>query len=219
MPKHQATHTTAERLFFARTFFRHPLMLGSVIPSSRFLVRRILDRIDWAQVRLVVEYGPGVGNITGEILHRMRPDATLIAIETNPEFVRFLRSSFADERLQVVQGSAADVGEILRDLGHSKATCIISGIPFSMISAARREHILWESRAALEPGGAFLVYQYSARLLADLRRVFGRVERGFELLNILPAHLFVCTPSALASDFNVREIPGARSRLRRSLSR
>jgi hypothetical protein len=30
-------------------------------------------------------------------------------------------------------------------------------------------------------------------LFADLRRVFGKVERAFEPLNILPAHLFVCT--------------------------
>jgi phospholipid N-methyltransferase len=185
-----------ERVLFARTFLKHPVMLGSVIPSSRFLVRRILDRVDWQSVRLAVEYGPGIGNITAEILRRMRPDATLIAIETNSEFVHFLRNAYADERLQVVQGSAADVGEILRDLGHARATCIISGIPLSTISARTREHILLESRAALEPSGAFLVYQFSAAVLADLRRVFGTVERAFEPLNILPAHLFVCTQAA-----------------------
>lgn len=186
-----------ERVLFARTFLKHPVMLGSVIPSSRFLVRRILDRVDWQSVRIVVEYGPGIGNITAEILRRMRPDATLIAIERSAEFVRFLRSAYADERLQVVQGSAADVEGILKDLGHSKATCIISGIPLSTISAELREHILLASRAALEPGGAFLVYQFSARLFADLRRVFGKVERAFEPLNILPAHLFVCTRPAV----------------------
>ena len=187
-----------ECVLFARNFLRHPVMLGSVIPSSRFLVRRILDRVDWQSARLVVEYGPGIGNITAEILRRMRPDATLIAIERNADFVRFLRSSYADERLQVVQGSAADVEDILQDLGHSKATCIISGIPLSTIPASLREQISGEPRAALEPGGEFLVYQFSARLFADLRRVFGKVERAFEPLNILPATLFVCTASLAA---------------------
>ena len=191
MPNGQASRF-GECLLFARTFLRHPLMLGSVIPSSRFLVRRILDRIDWQGVRLAVEYGPGIGNITAEILRRLRPDAKLIVIETNTEFVRFLRNSYADTRLQVVQGSAADVGSILRELGHSKASCIISGIPLSTIPATTREHILRESHAALEPGGSFVVYQFSAGVFADLRRVFGKVERAFEPLNILPAHLFVC---------------------------
>ncbi|MEP7244046.1 MAG: rRNA adenine N-6-methyltransferase family protein [Gammaproteobacteria bacterium] len=198
MPNSKPT-LSGDRLLFARAFFRHPRMLGSIIPSSRFLIRRILDSIDWSRVDVFVEYGPGVGSITGEVLERLRPDATLIAIEMNPEFVRFLRESFPDGRLQVVQGSAADVAEILRERGHEKASCIISGIPFSTITPSVRERILQQSRAVLEPGGTFLVYQFSAFLFEDLRRVFGKVERGFELLNILPAHLFFCTSSASSS--------------------
>ena len=193
MPKSRPL-LNGQRLLFARTFFRHPLMLGSVIPSSRFLIREVLDPIHWGRAQVIVEYGPGVGTITGEILARMRPNATLIAIETNPDFVRYLRSTYPDERLHVVQGSAADVRTILRDHGFESASYIISGIPFSTLPAPARERILRDTRAALEPGGSFLVYQFSARVLADLKRIFGDVERGFQLLNILPAHLFFCTP-------------------------
>src|SRR5271155_4548200 len=67
-------------LLFARNFFRHPRMLGSIVPSSRFLIKHLLEPIDWAEARVIVEYGPGVGVITTEILRRMRPDASLIAI-------------------------------------------------------------------------------------------------------------------------------------------
>ena len=81
-------------LLFARNFFRHPRMLGSIIPSSRFLIRQLLQPVDWSAARVIVEYGPGVGSITAEILERMRPDAMLIAIETNSDFVKFLRSTF-----------------------------------------------------------------------------------------------------------------------------
>ena len=56
-------------------------MLGSLIPSSRFLVNDVLNQVDWDKARVIVEYGPGVGGITAEILRRMRPDARLIAIE------------------------------------------------------------------------------------------------------------------------------------------
>ncbi|HVY82844.1 MAG TPA: hypothetical protein VG994_17780 [Steroidobacteraceae bacterium] len=93
-----------------------------------------------------------------------------------------------------MQGSAADVRAILREHGVESANYIISGIPFSTLPAAAREQILRDTRAVLEPGGSFLVYQFSARVLADLRRIFGDVQRGFQLLNILPAHLFFCTP-------------------------
>src|SRR5258708_6331616 len=122
-------------LLFARNFFRHPRMLGSIVPSSRFLIKQLLEPIDWAQARVIVEYGPGVGGITAEILRRMRPDASLIAIETNPEFVRFLRSTAEDERLHVVEASAESVVEILRQPGHGRASYVHSRIPFSTISA------------------------------------------------------------------------------------
>jgi len=183
-------------LLFARNFFRHPRMLGSIVPSSRFLIRQLLEPVDWARARVLVEYGPGVGNITGQILERMRPDALLIAIETNPEFVRFLRASFPDERLKVVHGSAESVDTILAELGAGRAHYIISGIPFSTIPAAQRERILRKTCQALEPRGTFLVYQFSTRVLADLRRIFGYVRRAFQPLNVLPAHLFFCQPAS-----------------------
>ena len=179
-------------LLFARNFFRHPRMLGSIVPSSRFLIKQLLEPINWGRARVIVEYGPGVGGITAEALRRMRPDAVLIAIEMNPDFVSYLRSSITDQRLQVVEGSAVAVDEILRRFGYLRADYIISGIPFSNIPAPLRERILRRTHDVLEPGGAFLVYQFSTRVLEDLKRIFGYVGRRFEPLNLLPAHLFIC---------------------------
>ena len=85
-------------LLFARNFFRHPRMLGSIVPSSRFLIKQLLEPINWGRARVIVEYGPGVGGITQEILRRMRPDGALIAIEMNPDFVSYLRSAIGDRR-------------------------------------------------------------------------------------------------------------------------
>lgn len=181
-------------LLFARNFFRHPRMLGSIVPSSRFLIKQLLEPIHWGRARVILEYGPGVGGITVEVLRRMRPDCVLIAIETNPDFVSYLRRTLSDRRLHVVQASAAEVEEILRRFGYRRADYIISGIPFSTIPAALRERILRTTHDVLEPGGAFLVYQFSTRVLQDLRRIFGYVGRRFQPLNVLPAHLFICQP-------------------------
>jgi phospholipid N-methyltransferase len=184
-----------QTLLFARTFFKHPAMLGSLIPSSRYLRKHLLQQIDWNAVRVAVEYGPGVGTLTQEILQRMPADAILIAIETQPDFVDYLRRSFSDARLRVVHGSAAEVGAILRQLGLESADCIISGIPYTTLEREVRERILQESWRALRPNGAFLVYQFTRAVLPYLREVFGPVHQEYEPRNILPARIFYCVRS------------------------
>jgi phospholipid N-methyltransferase len=179
---------------FAKNFLQHPLMLGSFMPSSRFLIRTLLEEIDFDRARVVVEYGPGVGSFTQEILKRLRPDAMLLALETNREFVNFLRHSTRDPRLHVEHSSAAAVQDALAAHGASRADFVISGIPFSTLPAAEREAVLQATHAALQPHGAFLVYQFSPMVLASLRRVFSQVRRGFQPLNMPPAQLFYCTP-------------------------
>ena len=71
-------------------FLKHPRMVGSVIPSSRILIDKMLDPVDWENTRLFVEYGPGVGTFTQHILDRLAPDATLLTIDTNPDFTAYL---------------------------------------------------------------------------------------------------------------------------------
>ena len=182
----------AENLLFAANFLRHPHMLGSIIPSSRFLVNQVLEPIDWERTDVIVEYGPGVGTFTAEILRRMRSDATLVVIETNSDFVRFLRRSLPDSRLHVVEDSAAEVQTILERLSLRQPRYIISGIPLGSMPEPVRADIVGKTRAALAPGGTFLVYQFTARVLPQLQNAFVSVRRSIERRNLPPAQLFMC---------------------------
>lgn len=166
------------------------------MPSSRFLVNRLLRQVDWSRTRVLVEYGPGVGTFTAEILNRLRPEAMLVAIEMSPDFVEYLRRAHADPRLVVVHGSAASVRRVLDERRLGRADAIISGIPFSTLPHGERERILVESKRALRPGGRFLVYQFTSAVRRDLERVFGPTERDREPLNILPATIFTAMNGA-----------------------
>src|SRR3546814_16964168 len=46
---------------FVRGFIKHPVMVGSIVPSSPTLIRHMLRPVDWKTTKLFVEYGPGVG--------------------------------------------------------------------------------------------------------------------------------------------------------------
>ena len=177
-------------MLFFRGFVKHPAMVGSIIPSSAKLVEHVLEPVDWSATKLFVEYGPGVGTFTQPVLEHLGPDAELIAIDTNPDFVDYLRRDIKDPRFHAVRGSAADVRRIVEDFGHKQADYVLSGLPFSTLPEGVGPRIAEETASILRPGGAFLVYQVSAKVHDFIAPHFGRIERDFEAWNIPPMRLF-----------------------------
>ena len=185
-----ARRSESPRWQFLRGFLKNPVMVGSVIPSSRVLIDRMLGPVDWETTRLFVEYGPGVGTFTRPILDRLGPDARLVAIDTNAEFIAYLKSAIDDPRLIAVVGSAADVESILDERGLGKADYVLSGLPFSTLPPGIGEAIGKATADVIRPGGAFLVYQFSPKVLDFIKPWFERIDRGFEWINVPPATLF-----------------------------
>lgn len=175
---------------FLRQFVKHPGMIGSVIPSSPQLVAHMLDGVDWQRTRLFVEYGPGLGTFTHAILDRLHPDATLLAIDLNLDFVAYLEAQSTDPRLRVVHGSAADVRRFVAEAGYQKADYVLSGIPFSTLPDGVGDAICAETRSVLRPGGSFLIYQYSRYVRRLIDPLFDQVAEDIEWRNIPPCRLF-----------------------------
>ena len=119
------------RLAFLRAFLRSPRGVGSIIPSSRFLERRLVARSAVAAATTIVELGPGTGGTTRAILRAMSPRARLLCIEIDPQLHGLLRR-IQDPRLIVHRGSAEHLPEILSRYGLPAPDVVISGIPFSI---------------------------------------------------------------------------------------
>ncbi len=175
---------------FFTGFLKHPVMVGSVIPSSDRLIRRMLGPVDWANTKLFVEYGPGVGTFCRPVLERLAADATLLVIDTNPDFIEFLKETIVDPRFRAVLGSAADVEAIVAAAGFKQADHVLSGIPFSTLPPGVGAAIGKATHAVLRPRGGFLVYQFSPKCRDFMAPHFARIDHAFETWNILPAQLY-----------------------------
>jgi phospholipid N-methyltransferase len=175
---------------FFKGFVKHPVMVGSIIPSSRYTISKMLAPVKWDECRLFVEYGPGVGTFCRPVLDRLRGDGALIVIDTNPDFVAYLQKTIRDSRFTAVLGSAADVEEIVRAAGHQHADYVLSGLPFSTLPDGVGPAIAASTHRVLRSGGAFLVYQFSAKARDFMARHFTRIDQGFEFWNVLPVQLF-----------------------------
>lgn len=174
---------------FVQGFIEHPVMVSSIIPSSRFTIRKMLAPVDWAKCELFVEYGPGVGTFCRPVLDKLRRDGTLLVIDTNKLYIDYLKRTITDSRFIAVYGSAEDVEDIVRAHGFQQADYVLSGLPFSALPEGLGERIAAATSRVIRPGGAFLTYQFSKTAHNLTARHFDRTDSGFEWLNVLPCRL------------------------------
>ncbi|TFG93288.1 MAG: methyltransferase type 12 [Myxococcales bacterium] len=183
------------RFQFLQGFLTRPKEVGSIIPSSRFLERRVVRVADIRHARTIVELGPGTGGTTRAILKAMAPQAHLLAIEINTRFARLL-GRIPDRRLTVHEGSAAEIAEALSAHGLPPADAILSGIPFSTMPREQGLDILRSVHDSLAPGGVFVAYQVRDRVEDLGRYVFGDAQVQTVMLNVPPMRVYRWRKSA-----------------------
>src|SRR5690606_26212453 len=96
----------AHKTKFLNTFFKDRKQVGALAPSSRFLVKKMCDHIDFEQAQVIVELGPGTGVFTSEILKRANQNTKIFVIELNQEFYDLLKKKFTDSRIILIKSSA-----------------------------------------------------------------------------------------------------------------
>jgi phospholipid N-methyltransferase len=187
-----------KRIAFFKSFLKRPSVVGSVIPSSRFLERRIVQLMDVSSAKRIVELGPGTGGVSRAVLRAMGKDAKLLSIELNSDFISIL-SKMNDPRFIVHEGEARRLREILQQYGFKGADAIFSGIPFSTMSQTQGKEILEAVSRSLLPGGRFIAYQFRNRVAEVGCDVFGPPKVKFELLNVPPCRLYCWQKEATCS--------------------
>ncbi len=182
----------AHAVAFFKGFLRHPRIVGSVIPSSRFLAQRILRLARLHSARTIVELGPGTGPITRAMLAVMTPHARLLCIEIDDAFASALRRE-PDPRLVVHHGSALELSDALREPALPAPDVVVSGIPFSTMPAEMGRRILEQVWQTLAPGGRFIAYQFRGEVARLGREVMGLPAVSTELRNVPPIRIYSWT--------------------------
>lgn len=186
---------TNGKFAFFRQFLKHPLQVGSVIPSSPFLERRILEVAEIDSRKTIVELGAGDGGTTRAILRAMPSNGRLLSIEINPHLYKLLESVH-DNRLIPHLGDACDLKEIVAHYGLPDPEVIISGIPFSNMSRRSGTQVIEAISSLLAPHGCFVAYQVRKRVTSLCRPVLGEEESELEFLNIPPMRVYRWEKSA-----------------------
>lgn len=164
---------------FVSEFLKHPKQVGAVAESSPFLARKMVRQIDGAAN--IVEFGPGTGAVTKEILRHLPKDGKLTCFEINPSFCEQLKA-IKDPRLKVINDDVKNCGRYVDNLD-----CIVSSLPLAAFDESEKEEVL----ALSSKSRTYIQFQYNPFLKPELKRYFRDVKIKFVPLNIPPAFVYV----------------------------
>lgn len=178
---------------FLRRFLNCPTAVGSVIPSSRFLVRSMVAGIDWKRVNAVAELGAGTGVITDAVDRSRKDSARFLSFECDQN----MRDAL-DQRYPAVEfyDDAFRLRPALQDQELNGLDCVISGLPLFNFPDRQRRQLLTDIHQLLNPGGVFVAFQYTRVLKPFLVSMYDEMESRFVWANLPPAFVYLCKKPA-----------------------
>jgi len=177
---------------FLRRWLANPLQMGSVVPSSPALCRRVAGQVRRAEGEWVVELGAGTGVITRALLAGGIPAGRVAVVEIVPDMAGHLRATLPG--VDVIAGDARALPDLLPRARHGRVGTVICGIPLVLLPVAEQRRFI-DAMLAVAPGRGFLHYSYCATSPLPWRK-HGLVARreAWTPLNLPPASVWRYTP-------------------------
>ena len=200
----------ASRIAFVQEALADFHATASIIPSSRYLARAMVKPLPLEEAEVVVEFGPGTGVMTRQLLELIPTDARILAFEINPRFVNYLQAEINDSRLEVVASGAENAGVELRRRGYRRIDAVLSSLGFGMMDESTCHEIMQGLMPFLDERSVFTQFQYLHGLrwfqsngngkhkveFFDLRVLLGSYFRTVSTTivwrNVLPARVIAC---------------------------
>lgn len=177
---------------FITEYLKHPRSIGAIAPSGKNLAKKMMQPIDFDAAKVIVEYGPGTGSFTKELIARRNEKTTLIIIERNDTFYEQLKKELSGQKnLHLIHGSAENVVKYLDKYGFRHADYIISGLPFSSLPKQISSNILEATQIAIGKNGQFITFQYSLVKKKLFEKYFTIIKCPRVMRNLPPAFVFV----------------------------
>lgn len=174
---------------FLKSFLSSPKAVGSVVPSSRYLVNVIVSGIDWSTLGSVAELGAGTGVVTEAIDRQRSRDSEFLVFECDRDMRAALETRYNSV---AVHDDAFDLRTVMESRGLSGLDCIVSGLPFVNFSQADRTFLLKEFHDLLNPGGIFVALQFSRNIRRDLKSLYDDMVMTHVWANVPPAFVYHC---------------------------
>ncbi len=144
---------------FFRRWIANPLQMGSIVPSSPALCRRVAAQIRRTPDEIVLELGAGTGVISHALLDSGLPPERLFVMEIVPDMADHLRRVLPG--VNVIEGDARMLPDLLPARYHGRVGTVVCGIPLVLLPVPEQRRFI-DAIEAVAPGRGFLHYSYCA---------------------------------------------------------
>lgn len=178
-------------MVFFKEFLKNTKQIGSVIPSSSFLSKAIVSKINYKNANVIVELGAGTGVFTEMLVNNLNPNTKLFIFEINPLLYKTLYNKFSYfENVCIINTGAENLANILCLHGVDKVDYILSGLPFLNFPLTLRNRIFTNIQSSLKLNGELILFQYTKFLENEFKDFFeiNSVEKIY--LNFPPANIY-----------------------------
>ena len=165
--------------------------VGTVLPSSKSVVDKMVQPIKFDNDIVIIELGSGTGVITKEIINRMSKNSKLICFETNISFYNDLKEKFKDN-ICLINDSAENMEIHLTKMKINRIDYIVSSVPLVTLPKETTNKILLTSAKILNKNKKFIQLQYSKSMDKRLEKYFDKIEVNFTPKNYLPSFIYTC---------------------------
>lgn len=158
---------------------------GALTPSSKFLVYKVINKIDFNQDITILQLGYGRGVFTKKIIKHLTPNSRVIIFEVDEKCRKHI---IDDPRVTYIEDSAENISEYFSG---AQFDHIISTLPFTTIPKSITRRIHEQIKLHIKENGKFLQYQYSLHSKGDISRLFDQKPNiEFTFLNFPPAFIY-----------------------------
>lgn len=141
-------------LKFTKQYLLNLKCVGSIVPSSKYLAKKMIEGIPQEKYYKILEVGGGTGAITKFIINDLNKSNEIYVSELNPLFCDILEKKF-EKKINIIKGDILEYKPINREFDY-----IICSLPFNSLNFEITKKIYDHLFKLLKNNGNLIIFEY-----------------------------------------------------------
>lgn len=171
------TRASSKTLLFLGEFLRSPFQIGALHESPPRVAKAMTAELGIPKAQAIVEFGPGTGPLTREIIGNMPRGCKFFAVEKNPRLAKVFRQKLPQVKLY--EDTVENIRELCAREQMPKLDVVVSTIPWILLPNDLLDRVFSATVSCMRPGARFSMITYRSEKMKMVQRMLSVVSKHF----------------------------------------